>query len=522
VDKLINVIIPLSGHSRRFRKEGYLKPKALLPVGKKPMIEHVVDMFDNKICSFHFVINNEQADQNPDLEEYLVKLVPNATVTIIKPHDLGPVFSLKHLNKLDSNAPIIISYCDFVVEWNFRRFINSVTNFDGAIPAFKGFHPASFGDTFFAYMSTDFENNLLELREKNSFTKERCKEPASAGIYYFREKRVFDYYADELLSNMPEEFNEAYVSLLYNFMIRDNLKVLVTDVSKFICLGTPSDYEQYKFWFEYFTLGYEPVENTNSDIVSMAIIPMAGKGSRFVEYGYKISKPLISVEKKPMILHALNSIPYQNQYLTLVKSDDKGKYDLEKLFSNFTNSFKIVEVESETSGQAATCLLACEFIPKNTQIFITSCDYRTLYNRNKWDQVVGDSSIDGAIWVTRAGSTPVKDPKAFAYCKTDKNGRIYEIIEKDVISDEPHNDPLVIGTFWYRNVTDFVLAANHVIRNDITVNGEHYVATSINHLLSLGRNFVIYEVDKWVSFGDPFELTVFEYWEDYFINNQLI
>jgi len=93
---------------------------------------------------------------------------------------------------------------------------------------------------------------------------------------------------------------------------------------------------------------------------------------------------------------------------------------------------------------------------------------------------------------------------------------IREVVEKKTISTAPHLDPLVIGTFWFRRAADFKLAAHLLIDKNITVNGEHYVGTSINSLLDMGRKFVIFDVDQWVSFGDPFELEVLEYWREYF------
>jgi len=32
----------------------------------------------------------------------------------------------------------------------------------------------------------------------------------------------------------------------------------------------------------------------------------------------------------------------------------------------------------------------------------------------------------------------------------------------------------------------------------------------------MGKKFVIFDVDQWISFGDPFELEVLEYWREYF------
>ena len=90
------------------------------------------------------------------------------------------------------------------------------------------------------------------------------------------------------------------------------------------------------------------------------------------------------------------------------------------------------------------------------------------------------------------------------------------VVEKKTISESPNLDPLVVGTFWYRQAIDFVDAAENLIANDITVNGEHYVGTSINYLINKGKKFVIFDIEQWISFGDPFELQVLEYLEDYF------
>jgi len=162
-------------------------------------------------------------------------------------------------------------------------------------------------------------------------------------------------------------------------------------------------------------------------------------------------------------------------------------------------------------------LLAADDIDDDAELFISSCDYRTLFDPQTWQQIRNDKSIDGAIWTTRVKGIPVKNPEAFAYCVTgDDTGVIDRVVEKKTISPQPNLDPLVIGTFWFRRAADFKHAARLLIDRNITVNGEHYVGTSINNLLEMGQKFVIFDVDQWISFGDPFELEVLEYWREYF------
>ena len=45
------------------------------------------------------------------------------------------------------------------------------------------------------------------------------------------------------------------------------------------------------------------------------LIPMAGAGSRFKKEGYKISKPLILVNQKPMVVEATNHLPKGDKYI---------------------------------------------------------------------------------------------------------------------------------------------------------------------------------------------------------------
>ena len=148
----------------------------------------------------------------------------------------------------------------------------------------------------------------------------------------------------------------------------------------------------------------------------------------------------------------------------------------------------MITVDYNTSGQAATCLLAESEILPNISLFIASCDYETIYSNERWTKIVNDKSIDGAIWTFRFGSLLTKDPRAFAYCKINDDNSILEIVEKDIISDNPGDDPMALGSFWFRNGSDFIFAARNSIEKNNTINGEHYVANSINSLIKKVRD----------------------------------
>lgn len=184
--------------------------------------------------------------------------------------------------------------------------------------------------------------------------------------------------------------------------------------------------------------------------------------------------------------------------------------------ANFNDS-ELTPVERETSGQAATCLLAESSIKPDAPLLIASCDYVTIYDNTRWDAIIKDKTIDVIIWTFRMGSMLTKSPTAFAYCKVGENGStVTQVVEKATISDTPEKDPLLIGTFWFRYGRDFLHSAKYAVENNINVNGEHYIGNSLNTLISEGKKIVIFDIEQWVSLGDPFELDMFYYWDDFF------
>lgn len=511
----MNIIITLAGKSKRFLEAGYSTPKFLLEIGGKTILEHIPDMF-SKNDMFYFVFNKNQIRDFPEIKTIIKKSVPNYEIIEIKTHDHGPVFSAIHIKSIDKNQPVIVSYCDFLVSWDYLDFLSKTADYDMAIPSFIGLHPSSFGVTKYAYSKLNSKNELIELREKESFTNNRINEYANAGIYYFKSYNLFQSLGRELLANKPEGLDEAYVSLISNLVVSNKGKVLITVVSKFICLGTPFDYEMYKFWESFFTKK-EFISNSLG-MTEINLIPMAGEGSRFKKEGYNVLKPLIQIGKKVMFIKSSQTFPDAKKWIFVFKDSKKLRNsNLIQIIDETFELNKIIKINHNTSGQAATCLLAKQDLNLNKSLFIASCDYMTIYNESKWKNEINNNEIDVFIWTFKTKNIIVRNHKAFAYCKIDEDtGIVKKIIEKEVISNSPENDHMVVGSFWFRKSSDFIQSAENSIFNNVNINGEHYIGDSLNYLIRQGKKIKVFEIEKWISFGDPFELEIYNYWEDYF------
>ncbi len=243
-------IIILSGHSQRFLDQGYtIKP--LIKIGDKPIIEYVTNTLN--LTSFEnvtFIIKREDVDDY-NLENYLREKFTNCAISIIEGHRLGPVYSVLQSNCISDKDETLVTYCDLHINWNIQEFYIHIKklNVDGCIVTHTGWHPHRIYNKYFAYLRVD-KDQVLEIKEKQHFTDNPENEYASGGIYYFKTGSMLKKYCEELIERNERVNNEFYITMLYNLMIEDNLKVTHFDSKNYVCLGTPKDVELFDAFYK--------------------------------------------------------------------------------------------------------------------------------------------------------------------------------------------------------------------------------------------------------------------------------
>lgn len=237
-------IIILSGHSQRFLNEGYTV-KPLIKINGKSIIEYVLDTLNlQSYKDVSFIIKNEDVELY-ELDNFIQTSFKGSSIFKIDGHKLGPVFSVLQAQEcIHDEEETLITYCDLHINWNINdlyKFIND-TNSDGCIVSHTGWHPHRIYNKSFAYLRVD-GSNVLEIKEKQHFTDNPEDEYASGGIYYFKTGKLLKYYFTKLVDSNIRVNNEFYVTLPYNLMIQDGLKITHFDSKNYLCLGTPKDVE---------------------------------------------------------------------------------------------------------------------------------------------------------------------------------------------------------------------------------------------------------------------------------------
>lgn len=242
-------IFTLSGNSKRFTDEGFIS-KPLIKIDGKMVIEYVTDMFkDINFADVTFIINNRDVELH-HIDEILKSLYLNSKIVIIPQHSSGPVISILNIeNVISDSEPYIVSYCDLTHKWDFNAFLKHIseTNCDGCLVTHTGKHPHRLKNINFAHLKIQ-DHRVLEVKEKGYYTNSPIDEQASSGIYYFKSGNLLKRYFKRLVENKEIVNGEFYVTLVYNQMIRDGLNVTYYLTQNYVCLGTPFDLIQFKYW----------------------------------------------------------------------------------------------------------------------------------------------------------------------------------------------------------------------------------------------------------------------------------
>lgn len=229
------------------------------------------------------------------------------------------------------------------------------------------------------------------------------------------------------------------------------------------------------------------------------VVPMAGRGSRFVKAGYQMPKPLIDIHGHPMIEYVTRNIcpDCAHRFIYICQQEHLEKYHLAEELERMAPGCAIVTVDHITEGAACTVLLAERYIDNDNALMIANSDQFVDTDINKYLGAMG--KYDGLIM-----TMPADDPK-WSYIRYDGDGFVSLVREKEVISDQA-----TVGIYNYKRGSDFVRFAHQMIEKNIRVNGEFYVAPVYNEMIGAGRKIVFRDVgESMFGLGIPEDLETF-------------
>jgi len=304
----MKIIIPMAGKGTRLRPHTLIRPKPLLKVAGKTMLQHLLDPFMKlKVSEIIFVVNPGQGDKIVDLVKKNYKI--NARFVEQK--------------VADGTAGAVIIAKEFITEDVIIIYADTLNDADLSLVK-KSQKDKNSGGIFWAKEVEDYQRfGVLVTDAKGYITKivEKPKEPisklANIGMYYIKDYKLMIEGLDYLYTNKITQSGEYFLVHAFQYMIDHGAKFQVAPIVGWYDCGTlPALLETNQVLLK-------RMHTVNSKMINSVVIPPV-----FIDKNVVIENciigPNVSISSGAIIKDSIikNSIIDENAKLSDVKLKD--------------------------------------------------------------------------------------------------------------------------------------------------------------------------------------------------------
>jgi RpiB/LacA/LacB family sugar-phosphate isomerase len=246
---------------------------------------------------------------------------------------------------------------------------------------------------------------------------------------------------------------------------------------------------------------------------NIILVPLAGRGQRFVNKGFYEPKQLLQARNLTCIEWSLQSLCLEDALVVFIirRGTEVHNSKLKKYLSQLpVPNSAIIEIDEPTRGSLETCFIAAKELNPNSTLTIFTGDvfFMPQYKVSEFS----DSSFDGWLLSFKSNSAD------YSYVELDNENFASRTAEKVVISNSA-----LVGVYGFKSISFFMDYAERTLKQNPEFGGEYYIAPMYNHLISDGGKIFVSNVDEMHLFGTPEEYKFFqEYSSKSFLENKIV
>lgn len=234
------------------------------------------------------------------------------------------------------------------------------------------------------------------------------------------------------------------------------------------------------------------------------VIPMAGRGSRFLGSPELVPKPLIEVERgRPMISYVVEHLrpARPHRFIFVARAEHAERFQLAGLLEQLAPGHELVLTDAVTGGPLETTLLAAPLLGPDDELLVSYCDsYFTI----ELDAVLhrwSEAQVESGVLIYPS------DGPMEAYALLEPDGRIHRIAEKRVISGNA-----VAGLYYFRRTDRFLAAAARTMSAGTVA--EVFVSSVCDTLAAEGALVLGHHIrrEQRIEMGTPADLELARHW----------
>jgi glucose-1-phosphate thymidylyltransferase len=224
----LKIVIPMAGYGVRLRPHTWSRPKQLIRMADKTVLDHVLDTFktipDPGNAEFIFIVGY----LGSKIEDYMRQAHPDLNVRYVEQEEMRGQSHAISLARDFLNGPMLMLFPDTLIETDFS-FVPAekagAVTFVKAVPDPRRFGVANLGEdgwvTHLVEKPKDIDNNL-----------------ALAGCYYFQSSEDLLQAIDEQIQRNISIKNEFYLADAINVMLEHGLRMRIEEVETWLDAGT--------------------------------------------------------------------------------------------------------------------------------------------------------------------------------------------------------------------------------------------------------------------------------------------
>ena len=241
--RFLHIVMPMAGEGSRFLKEGWTTPKPLIELNGQPLFKHAISSVTDKDIQmkYSFIVRQEHIDKY-QIDKGIRSFLPEANLFSVVKTTRGAVETcLIAENAIADDDAVIVMDCD--LEFRSKKFMEIIKQIlnkpieeatGGALVSFESNEPR------YSYAALGEDGFVARTAEK-----EVISNHALCGAYFFASGRRFKQIAHLLLPEPAFTKPEYYVSLLFNYLLKDGEKVWLAPMEEYYSYGTPEELKRY-------------------------------------------------------------------------------------------------------------------------------------------------------------------------------------------------------------------------------------------------------------------------------------
>lgn len=233
----------MAGEGSRFVREGWTTPKPLIKVHGIPLFQHALSSIDGEgiPLKYSFIVRQEHIERY-GIDTVIRKYVPEFNIFSVNQTTSGAVETcLMAESSLTAEDAVLVMDCD--LEFRCTAFNDRIKQILFQDNPVQGGLLVSFPATDARYSYAALDGNtgyVLRVAEKEAISPH-----ALCGAYFFASSSCFLKAARSLLTDSTYGKPELYVSLLYNYLLKEGGMVQLFEVEEYHSYGTPEELFQY-------------------------------------------------------------------------------------------------------------------------------------------------------------------------------------------------------------------------------------------------------------------------------------